>query len=117
MKLSRPPSPWPAGMSVRSICAMQWGIQEVMSAFVREAQNGSVTEWNRVITGASWAGGGGTSTFTISEDTALAPPLSAAAWRTYSPGVEKAAVVTAAAGSAKVTVPGPDTLRQAIVGA
>ena len=72
-----PPSPRPGGMSVRLICAMQCGIHDVMSAFVRDAQNGSVTVWNRVTTGVSWTGGGGSSTFTVSVDVAFAVPLSA----------------------------------------
>ena len=50
-------------------------------------------------------------------EVAFAVPLSAAIWTTYSPGAEKRAVVTGAFGSAKVTVPGPDTWLQATAGA
>src|SRR3989304_110398 len=88
---------------------MQCGIQETMSAFVRALQSGLLMAWRFVTTGVSCVGGGGGSTCTVSVEVAFVSPLSAVTRRTYAPGAERVAVVPAAFGSAKVTLPGPDT--------
>src|SRR3990170_4437310 len=88
---------------------MQCGIQETMSAFVRALQSGLLMAWRFVTTGVSCVGGGGSSTCTVRVEAAFVSPLSAVTCSTYAPGAEKVAVVTAAFGSAKVTLPGPDT--------
>src|SRR5262245_45745941 len=116
MKLSRPPSPRPAGMSVLVHCSMQCGIQDVMSIFVRALHNGLVIEWRVVTTGESCFGGGGSSTFTFKSDDAVVSPFSADTRSTYSPVAENVAVVTAAFASANVTFPGPDTLLHLVRG-
>ena len=61
---------------------MQCGIQFTMSALKREDQNGLLMLYDVVNTGASGAAGGGSSTFTVTSDVALAVPLSAVTDRT-----------------------------------
>src|SRR6188508_3317311 len=114
MKLSRPPAPEPdpCTRSVRSHCTTQCGIQCVMIAFIRDDHIGLVIVYGRVTTGTSGVAGGGSSTLTTSVDSACVAPVVATTLSTYSPGAENVAVVTTAPGSANVTAPGPDTLRQ-----
>src|SRR5215471_3516583 len=117
MKLSIPPSLRSFGPGIRSHMSITWGIQLTMRALVRADHSGLVMVWRFVTTGMSGMDGGGSSTFTVSDDVALVSPLSAVTSKTYSPAAENVAVVTDDLASPNVTLPGPDFLLQRVVAA
>jgi len=93
---------------VRSHCSTQCGIQSTINVLARRSTSDyrSNSVWCRRRSGAP---GGAFSACTISFDVVLSFSPKAVSSSTYSPGIEKVAVVSAEVASAKTTRPGPES--------